>query len=269
MSKFTELKRINVITFQKMKEAGEPITCLTAYDYTSARILDESGIELILVGDSLGMVMNGEDTTIPVTLDEIIYHTKAVSKGLKRAFLVSDMPFGTYNISIEKALENSVRVLKETSAQALKIEGGKEVAPLVNAMFKAGINVMGHIGLMPQSVHVMGGFRVQGKNGAEKLIEDAVALEEAGAFAIVLEGIVKDVAQKITDAVKIPTIGIGAGAGCDGQVLVYHDVFGMFDDFTPKFVKKYCNAKELIAEAAKEYISEVKNKKFPSDEHSF
>jgi len=269
MSKFVEVKKINVNTFKKMKEEGERITCLTAYDYTSAMILDRSGIELILVGDSLGMVMNGHENTVPVTLDEIIYHCKAVKKGAKRSFLVADMPFGTYHVSDEQAMENCIRVMKETGFDAVKIEGGKEKAPLVKKLTQAGISVMGHIGLMPQMVNVMGGFKIQGRDGHDKMLEDALALEEAGAFAIVLEGTVKNVSGVITDALKVPTIGIGAGVDCDGQILVFHDVFGMFDDFVPKFVKQYCDGKSMIADACKAYIEDVKSSTFPEEKHSF
>ncbi len=269
MSKYSEIKKITVSHLKKMKLENEKITCLTAYDYTSASILDNAGIDFILVGDSLGMVMNGYENTLKVTLDEIIYHTKSVKRGIKRAFLTADMPFGTYHISVEQALENCIRVIKESGAEAVKLEGGKEIAPLVKKITNAGINVMGHIGLMPQYVHQMGGYKIQGKNGSEELIEDALALQEAGVFSIVLEGVVADVAKKITEAVDVPTIGIGAGVGCDGQILVYHDVFGLFDKFVPKFVKKYADVKTIIVDAAKQYIEEVKSEKFPEEKHSF
>lgn len=269
MSKYSEIKKITVSHLKKMKLENEKITCLTAYDYTSASILDNAGIDFILVGDSLGMVMNGYENTLKVTLDEIIYHTKSVKRGIKRAFLTADMPFGTYHISVEQALENCIRVIKESGAEAVKLEGGKEIAPLVKKITNAGINVMGHIGLMPQYVHQMGGYKIQGKNGSEELIEDALALQEAGVFSIVLEGVVADVAKKITGAVDVPTIGIGAGVGCDGQILVYHDVFGLFDKFVPKFVKKYADVKTIIVDAAKQYIEEVKSEKFPEEKHSF
>jgi len=269
MSKYTELKKITVSHFKKMKEDGEKITCITAYDYTSAKILDEAGIEMVLVGDSLGNVINGYDSTIPVTIDEIEYHTKSVRRGLKRAFLIADMPFGSYNISEEKAVENAVRLIKHTGAEAVKLEGGKEKAGVVKRIVDAGVNVMGHIGLMPQSVHTMGGYKIQGRDGADAMVEDALALQEAGAFSIVLEGTVSDVSKKISDALDIPTIGIGAGVHCDGQVLVYHDIFGLFDDYVPKFVKQYSNAKEIFVNAAKEYSKDVKGSVFPAEEHSF
>jgi 3-methyl-2-oxobutanoate hydroxymethyltransferase len=269
MSKYSEIKKITVSHLKKMKLEKEKITCLTGYDYTSAIMLDRAGIDLILVGDSLGMVVNGYENTLEVTLEEIIYHTKAVKRGIKRAFLTADMPFGTYHISRKQAVENCVRVIKETGAEAVKLEGGKEIASLVKKITNAGINVMGHIGLMPQYVHQMGGYKIQGKNGSDKLIEDALALQDAGVFAIVLEGVIADVAEKITDSVDVPTIGIGAGIGCDGQILVYHDVLGLFDKFVPKFVKQYANLKPEIEKAVKNYIDDVKNKRFPEEKHSF
>ncbi|BAI80319.1 3-methyl-2-oxobutanoate hydroxymethyltransferase [Deferribacter desulfuricans SSM1] len=269
MSKYCEVKKITVNHLKKMKKDGEKIACLTAYDYTSAKLVDAAGVDLVLVGDSLGMVINGYENTLYVTLDEIIYHTKAVKRGLKRAFLVADMPFGTYHISEEEAIKNCVRVIKESGAEAVKLEGGKNVASLIKKLVDRGINVMGHIGLMPQYVHSMGGYKIQGREGDERLIEDALALEEAGVFAIVLEGVVAEVSKKITETVKVPTIGIGAGKDCDGQILVFHDVFGMFDDFVPKFVKRYADVKSVILDGGKKYIEEVKNGIFPSKEHSF
>lgn len=268
MSKHTQNKKVTVVDIKNMKNR-EKIACLTAYDYTSAKILDESGIDLILVGDSLGMVMNGYESTIPVTIDEIIYHTKAVKRGIKRAFLVADMTFGSYQISHEKGIENAIRIIKESGAEAVKLEGGKEFAPLIKKMVDIGINVMGHIGLMPQQVLSQGGYKIQGRHNDQKLIDDAKAIEEAGAFSIVLEGVVADVARKITESISIPTIGIGAGVGCDGQVLVFQDVFGMFDDFVPKFVKRYANVKEMIKNGTEKYIEEVKGEVFPDEEHSF
>ncbi|MBZ4643425.1 MAG: 3-methyl-2-oxobutanoate hydroxymethyltransferase [Deferribacteres bacterium] len=268
LSKHAEVKKITVNNIKNMKHK-EKIVCLTAYDYTSAKIIDESGVDLILVGDSLGMVMNGYESTIPVTVDEIIYHTKSVKKGIKRAFLVADMPFGSYQISDEQALTNAVRIIKESGAEAIKLEGGKEFAPLVKKMVKMGINVMGHIGLMPQQVLAEGGYKIQGRHNEEKLIEDAIALEEAGVFSIVLEGVVDEVSKKITEKISIPTIGIGAGIHCDGQILVFQDIFGMFDDFVPKFVKQYANVGKIIKEAAMTYCKEVKSSEFPEDKHSF
>ncbi len=270
MSKFSELKKINVNTFSKMKSEGEKIATLTAYDYTSAMMLDKAGVELILVGDSLGMVINGYDSTIPVTIDEIIYHSKSVRRAVKRAFLVADMPFGTYHISDEQSIANCVRVIKETGFDAVKIEGGSNRAPLVRKLTEAGIPVMGgHIGLMPQMVNIMGGYKIQGRSGDADMIADAKALEDAGAFAIVVEGVVAEVAAKVSESISIPTIGIGAGAGCDGQILVFHDVFGMFDDFVPKFVKQYADVKTIIADACRDYINDVKASRFPEEKHSF
>ncbi|KAA0259196.1 3-methyl-2-oxobutanoate hydroxymethyltransferase [Deferribacter autotrophicus] len=269
MSKYKEIKKITVSHLKKMKQDGEKIACLTAYDYTSAKLVDSIGVDLVLVGDSLGMVINGYENTLRVSLDEIIYHTKAVKRGLKRAFLVADMPFGTYHVSDEETLNNCVRVIKESGAEALKLEGGKEIAPLIKKITQAGINVVGHIGLMPQFVHAMGGYKIQGRDGGEKLLEDAKALEEAGVFSIVLEGVVVDVAKKITESVNVPTIGIGSGKYCDGQILVFHDVFGMFDDFVPKFVKRYADVKRVIVEGGTKYVNDVKNSEFPDDEHSF
>lgn len=269
MSKHTDIKKITVNTIKKMKSNGERISCLTAYDFTSASILDKAGIDMILVGDSLGMVVNGYENTLPVTVDEIVYHCKMVKRAATNAFLIADMPFGSYHISDEQALANTIRVIKETGFDAVKIEGGAERAGLVKKLTGCGINVMGHIGLMPQFVSTMGGYRIQGREGHERLLADAVALEEAGAFSIVLEGTVSSVAKVITDTVKIPTIGIGAGVHCDGQVLVFHDVFGIFDGFTPKFVKQYANVNKTITKAAKAYIKEVKSSEFPQDIHSF
>ena len=264
-----ELKKVTVSHFRKMKEDSEKIVCLTAYDYTSAKILDEAGVDLILVGDSLGMVVNGQENTLQVTLDELIYHTKSVKRGIKRGFLVADMPFGSYHVSEEETLKNAIRVIKESGAEAVKLEGGKEIAPLVKKLTLAGINVIGHVGLMPQKVLSQGGYKIQGRDNSEKLIEDAVAIEDAGAFAIVLEGVLRDVAKKISKQLKIPTIGIGAGEYCDGQILVFHDVFGLFDDLTPKFVKRYANLREQILEAAKRYSTDVRNGTFPQEIHSF
>nr|WP_275045710.1 3-methyl-2-oxobutanoate hydroxymethyltransferase [Flexistipes sinusarabici] len=269
VSKYSEVKKITVSHFKKMKAEGEKISCLTGYDYTSAKILDEAGIDLVLVGDSLGMVMNGYENTLPVTVDEIIYHTKAVKRGLKRAFLVADMPFGTYHSNIDDAVKNCVDVIKTSGAEAVKLEGGREIIPIIEKLTSSGINVMGHLGLMPQHVHTMGGFKVQGKNGYDSILQDAVALQKAGVFSIVLEGIIDAAAEEITKNVDVPTIGIGAGKYCDGQILVYHDVFGMFDDFVPKFVKKYADTKSVLLDAAKQYINEVKSSVFPDDEHSF
>lgn len=263
------VKSLNINSFKKMKENNEKISCLTAYDYTSAKILDRAGVDLLLIGDSLGMVMNGYNSTIPVTLDEIIYHTKAVKRGTERAFIVADMPYGSCNINLDETMRNIIRIAKETEVPAVKIEGGKEAAPLIKKITENGMAVMGHIGLKPQSINTSGGYKIYGKNGADELIEDAAALEEAGVFSIIIEGVTAESASKITKSVNVPTIGIGAGAGCDGQILVYHDIFGLFNDFKPKFVKRYANLAEEIEKAAKEYINDVKNGIFPGNEHSY
>ncbi len=263
--------RITILDFWKKKKEGQKITMLTAYDYTFAKIVDESGIDAILVGDSLGMVVQGLENTLPVTMEEMLYHTKMVSRASRRAMIVADMPYMSYQISIEDAVRNGGRFLKEAGAQALKLEGGREVAEKIEAMTKAEIPVMAHIGLTPQAIHRMGGYKIQGKTEetANRLIEDARILQEAGAFSIVLEAIPASLAERITKELSIPTIGIGAGVHCDGQVLVLHDIIGLFDRFVPKFVKRYANLKEDILKALKEYKEDVETGKFPSEEHSF
>ncbi|MCX8083576.1 MAG: 3-methyl-2-oxobutanoate hydroxymethyltransferase [Calditerrivibrio sp.] len=268
MSKYAEIKKLTVNHLKGMKNVDK-IVCLTAYDYTSAKILDEAGVDLILVGDSLGMVVAGYENTLPVTLDQLILHCKYVKNGSKRAFLVADMPFGSYQVSEEEALKNCIRVIKETGFDAVKIEGGVDIASIIRKLNKTGINVMGHIGLMPQLVNTMGGYKIQGRYNEDRLLEDALALEEAGVFAIVLEGIIEKVSQKITERVKVPTIGIGSGRYCDGQILVFHDIFGLYDDKTPKFVKKYLNGRDLFFEATKKYIKETKENIFPAIENVF
>lgn len=264
-------KRVRVTDLLEKKRAGEKITMLTAYDYTMARLVDRAGIDSILVGDSLGNVMLGHSTTLPVTLDDMIHHAKAVRRGTDRALLVVDMPFLTYEVSIEKALDNAGRIMREAEADAVKLEGGAEIAPMVKRMTETGIPVIGHLGMTPQSVNVFGGFRVQGRGAeaAEKLIEDARALQEAGAFAVVLEMVPAGVARRVTEALAIPTIGIGAGPDCDGQVLVLQDMLGMYDDLKPRFVKQYANLGEAIHKAVGAYIEEVKTGKFPSEEHTY
>jgi len=260
-----------VLTFKEAKNQGKKLSMLTAYDYSMAKIIDESGVNGILIGDSLGMVIKGEEDTLSVTMDEVIYHTKAVKKGAKNALIVSDMPFLSYQVSIEQAVLNAGRLVKEGGASAVKLEGGANVAAQVKAIVDAQIPVMGHIGLTPQSVNAFGGFKVQGKNesAAKKLIEDAVLLEQAGAFSIVLEGIPEKVAELITNSVSIPTIGIGAGKHCDGQILVYQDMLGMFNDFVPKFVKQYANIGTIMREAISSYVSEVQEVTFPEEKHTF
>ncbi|WMI82185.1 3-methyl-2-oxobutanoate hydroxymethyltransferase [Anaerotignum sp. MB30-C6] len=260
-----------VLTFKQAKAQGKKLSMLTAYDYSMAKIIDESGIHGILIGDSLGMVIQGEEDTLSVTVDEIIYHTKAVKRGAKNALIVSDMPFLSYHTSIENAIYNAGRMVKEGGAHAVKLEGGANVLAQVRGIVAAQIPVMGHLGLTPQSVNAFGGFKVQGKSeeAAKQLIADAVALEEAGAFAIVLEGIPAKVAELITKKVSIPTIGIGAGKECDGQILVYQDMLGMFDNFVPKFVKQYANLGNTMKEAIGMYIHEVDKGDFPEEKHTF
>lgn len=261
----------SVLTFKEAKEKGEKLTMLTAYDYSMAKLIDESGVNSILVGDSLGMVCLGLEDTLSVTMEDMIHHTRAVSRGVKNALLIADMPFMSYQTSVYDAVYNAGRLIKEGHAQAVKLEGGAVVCEQVRAIVKVGIPVMGHLGLTPQSVNAFGGFRVQGKNeeAAKKLIEEAKCLEAAGAFSIVLECIPAELAKIITEKVSIPTIGIGAGEGCDGQVLVYQDMLGMFSDLKPKFVKEYANLGELMKAAFSEYIKDVKAGTFPTEEHSF
>jgi len=264
-------KKKTVLDIQKMKVDGEKIAMLTCYDYPSARIMDNCGIDMILVGDSVGVVVAGHENTLPVTMDEMIYHTRAVMRANPRALVVSDMPFMSYQVDLADARRNAGRFVKEGGAAAVKIEGGVHVAPVIRALVDMDIPVVAHIGLTPQSIHRMGGYKVQGKKAeqAEKLIEDAHAIEEAGAFAVVLEGIPQNLARRITESVSIPTIGIGAGPHCDGQVLVIHDILGLCEKYSPKFVKRYADARELISGAVSSYISDVRQGSFPSDEHSF
>lgn len=264
------MKKVTTKTLLEMKRNGEKITMLTAYDYTSALIVDSAGVDVILVGDSLGMVMLGYDSTIPVTMEEMIHHTKAVVRARKRAMIIFDMPFLSYQTGKRDAILNAGRALKETGCDAVKIEGGVEQEETIRALVNAGIPVCGHIGLQPQSVNVYGGYVLRGKGEErEKLIEDAKAVEKAGAFAIVLEKIPSDLAKEITEMVSIPTIGIGAGKECDGQVLVFHDMIGMFDKFKPKFVKRYAEIGKEIRNAVETYVSEVKRGVFPDEEYSY
>lgn len=260
-----------ITTIQELKRKNEKIATLTAYDYSMAKLIDHAGVNIILVGDSLGMVMLGYENTIAVTMEDMIYHTKAVARGTKNAMLVTDMPFMSYQTSVYDAVVNAGRIMKEGGAEAVKLEGGIEVVPHIQAIVKASIPVMAHIGLTPQSVHAFGGFKVQGKEeaAAKKLIEEAKAVEEAGAFAVVLECVPAKLAEIISKMLTIPTIGIGAGAGCDGQVLVYQDMLGMFSDFKPKFVKNYGNVGSVMTDAFKQYIKEVKDGAFPGQEHEF
>lgn len=254
-----------------MKVEGEKITVLTAYDYPFARLMDQAGIDVILVGDSVGTVVSGYDTTLPVTMDEMIYHTRAVVRGASGALVVADMPFLSYQIELSEARRNAGRLIKEGGAQAVKLEGGEPVAETIRAIVDMDIPVVGHIGLTPQSVHRMGGYRVQGKQEeqARRLLQDARAVEAAGAFALVLEGIPAALAREITASVTIPTIGIGAGIHCDGQVLVIHDILGLCEKYSPKFVKKFADVSGTIRQGIEDYIREVKEGTFPGDEHSF
>lgn len=258
-------------TFIEMKQKGERISMLTSYDYSTACLVDNAGINGILVGDSLGNVILGYEDTISVTMEDMIHHGRAVARGAKNTLVVVDMPFMSYQTSVYDAVCNAGRLMKEGRAGAVKLEGGKEVCPQIKAIVDASMPVMAHLGLTPQSVNVFGGFKVQGKTeaAAKKLLEDAKAVEEAGAFAVVLECVPEKLAELVTKSVSIPTIGIGAGRGCDGQILVYQDMLGMFSDYTPKFVKKYANVGEIMTEAFKTYDEEVKSGAFPAAEHIF
>ena len=260
-----------VATLQQQKLDGDKITMLTAYDYSTAKLVDECGVNTILVGDSLGMVMLGYEDTISVTMEDMIHHTAAVTRGAKNALVVGDMPFMSYQTSVYDAVVNAGRLMKEGRCQAVKLEGGASVCPQIKAITEASIPVVAHIGLTPQSVNAFGGFKVQGKSeeDARRLIEEAKAVEEAGAFAIVLECIPAKLAKLITESVSIPTIGIGAGADCDGQVLVYQDMLALFSDFKPKFVKHFANAGEVMKQGFTDYIKEVKEGTFPAAEHTF
>ena len=260
-----------VITLQQSKQKGKKISMLTAYDYSTAKLMDEAGINAILVGDSLGNVMLGYEDTISVTIEDMIHHGLAVSRGAKNAMVVIDMPFMSYQTSVYDAVVNAGRLMKEGRANAVKLEGGKEVCEQIKAITNAGIPVMAHLGLTPQSINAFGGFKVQGKSAedAKKLLDDAKAVEKAGAFALVLECVPAKLAELISKTLKIPTIGIGAGAGCDGQVLVYQDMLGMYSDFTPKFVKKYADLGSIMKNAFKAYIDDLDNGSFPQQEHTY
>ena len=264
-------KKKTVLDIQKLKDDGEKITVLTCYDYPTARIVDSCGIDMILVGDSAGVVCAGYENTLPVTMDDMIYHTRAVMRAEPKALVVADMPFLSYQVSLDEARRNAGRFLKEGGAAAVKLEGGENMAATLNAIVAMDIPVMGHIGLTPQSIHRMGGYRVQGKKEAqaERLLADAHAVQEAGAFALVLEGIPLKLARRITSELAIPTIGIGAGPCCDGQVLVIHDILGLCEKYSPKFVKQYADVKAVMTDAVSRYIAEVKGGVFPTEEHSF
>lgn len=264
-------KKVTILTLQKRKEAGRPITMLTAYDYPSAVLVDRAEIDVILVGDSLGMVMLGYDSTVPVTMADMLHHCRAVARGSQYAFLVGDMPFMSYQAEIAKAVSNAGRFLQEAHMDAVKLEGGREMGPTIEAIVKVGIPVMGHIGLTPQSLSQLGGYRIQGKTAesARRLLDDALALEQAGCFAIVLEAVPAPVATAISRRLSIPTIGIGAGAGCDGQVLVYHDILGLFDRLQPRFVKQYANLGEVITQAFSAFRDDVVAHRFPAEAHTY
>ncbi|MEF3308203.1 3-methyl-2-oxobutanoate hydroxymethyltransferase [Paenibacillus sp. GYB004] len=267
-----EPKKMSTTRMRKMKADGVPISMVTAYDYTSAKLAEEAGVDVILVGDSLGNVVQGQESTLPVTLDEMIYHTKMVTRAVSAPFVVSDMPFMTYHGSVDQSLHNVGRLMREGLCKAVKMEGGTEIAHTVDAVVKAGVPVMGHIGLTPQSVYQIGGYKIQGKTGASarKLLDDAKALEQAGAFAVVVELVTDEIAEEITKAVSIPTIGIGAGVHCDGQVLVFHDLLQYASPVFPKkFVKAYANIGDAIRNGIAQYVQEVKSRSFPAQEHSF
>ena len=265
------MSKVTIQQLQKMKAEREKISMITAYDYPSARFVDKAGIEIILVGDSLAMTVMGLDSTVPVTMEEMIHHTKAVVRGVENAMVIGDLPFGSYNQSKEQAIANATRLMKEGGCDAVKLEGGVEMAEITKAIVDAGIPVMGHIGLTPQTISKLGGFKVQGKGAqeAEKLLKGALALQEAGIFSIVLECVPEEVGRLVTEKLSIPTIGIGGGRYCDGQVLVFHDTLGLFEKFLPKFVKRYRNLGEEIVKALEEYKQEVKEGKFPGPEHVF
>ena len=265
------LKKRTVKDFREMKGGTHTISMLTAYDASMARLLDQAGVDALLVGDSLGMVVLGYDSTVPVTMEEMLHHAGAVSRGTEQALVIGDMPFGSYQVSVEQAVANGIRFLKEAGCDCVKLEGGKEVCDAVRGLVQAGVPVMGHIGLTPQTAGQLGGFKVQGKDSdtAHKLLAEAKALESAGVFAIVLEAVPALLAEIITGTVLVPTVGIGAGPGCDGQVLVTNDMLGLFEKFTPKFVKQYCNLAPDIKQGVQAYLREVQEGIFPAEEHSF
>jgi 3-methyl-2-oxobutanoate hydroxymethyltransferase len=264
-------RRVTTKTFMLMKQKGIKISALTAYDFITATLLDNAGIDLILVGDSLGNVFQGNETTLPVTMDEMIYHTKAVTKGVTRAMVVVDMPFMSYQLSVDEAFRNAGRIMKETSAGGVKVEGGERVAETIKKITDAGIPVMGHIGLMPQSIHQYGSYRERGKSNEEasEILNDAKVLEQAGAFSLVLEKVPAALAKKVAESVSIPLIGIGAGVHCDGQILVISDMLGLNKEFHPRFVRYYAHLADSIDSAVKSYIHDVREKSFPSEDESY
>jgi 3-methyl-2-oxobutanoate hydroxymethyltransferase len=270
MSTDTTRRKVTTRTFLSKKQRGEPITMLTAYDYPTALAVDQAGIDSILVGDSLGMVVLGYENTLPVTMDDMLHHCRAVARGASYALLIGDMPFMSYQVSVEQAVHNAGRFLQEARMDSVKLEGGRERVDAIRAIVSSGIPVMGHLGLTPQSVHQLGGFRSQGRTAeaARRMLEDALALQEAGCFGIVLEAVPTQLAELISQRLEIPTIGIGAGLGCDGQVLVTHDLLGLFDRFTPRFVRKYANLHGEIARALAVFRGEVETRAFPAPEHA-
>lgn len=263
-------KKVTVRTLQQKKRRAEPISMITAYDYATAMAVESAGIDVLLVGDSLGMVVLGYETTLPVTMEDMLHHCKAVSRGAKTPLLLGDMPFMSFQVSVAEAVRNAGRFLQEAGMDGVKLEGGRERLPAVEAIVSAGIPVLGHLGLTPQSVHQFGGFRIQAQTATagKRLLEDAKLLQEAGCFAIVLEGIPAQLARYVSEQLDVPTIGIGAGVGCDGQVLVIHDLLGMFDRFTPKFVQKYANLRQQMGEALTQYKTDVESRAFPANQHS-
>ena len=265
------MKKVTIHALRQMKARGERISMLTAYDATFSRLMDEAGVDVLLVGDSVGMVVQGHDSTLPVTVDEMVYHCRAVKRGVRRAHVVGDLPFMSYQASVEEAVRNAGRLVAEGGAESVKLEGGAEFANVVTTIVRAGIPVMGHIGLTPQSVHKMGGYVVQGKDEekARRLLADALALEKAGCYAIVLEGIPVELSAEITRRLTIPTIGIGAGVSCDGQVLVCYDLLGLNRDFAPRFVKRFADGAGVVDEAVRRYVDEVRQGSFPAEEHTF
>jgi 3-methyl-2-oxobutanoate hydroxymethyltransferase len=264
-------RKVTTRRLSEMKAAGEPIACLTAYDYPTAAIIDEAGVDLILVGDSAGNVFAGHDTTIPMTMEQMLYHAEVVSRAVSRALVVVDLPFMSYQVSEEDALRNAGRFIKESLAEAVKLEGGRHVCPTVERIVNAGIPVMGHLGLTPQSIHRFGSYKARGVEDAEaeQIKSDATALEEAGVFGLVLEKVPSDLAREITSSLSVPTIGIGAGAECDGQILVTQDMLGIFTKFRPRFVRRYAELRETIASAFRQYRADVKDGSFPSEEESY
>ncbi len=271
MSQHKEVKRVTTNTLQKMKEAGQKIAMLTAYDYSFARLFDEAGIDVLLVGDSASNVMAGHETTLPITLDQMIYHAQSVIRGINHCLVIVDLPFGTYQSNSEVALASAIRIMKETGAHAIKLEGGAEAVESIKRIVSAGIPVMGHLGLTPQSIYKFGTYNVRAKEEAEalKLKEDAQLLQEAGCFGLVLEKIPATLAKEVTQSIAIPTIGIGAGGDCDGQVLVMHDMLGINKEFKPRFLRQYLQLHELIGKAVKEYVSDVRQRSFPSEKESY